>query len=446
MKKKLISVVAIGALLAGGVALLAGCNGGNNGGGDGTSQKTAGKFSVSYTESEDYEVNGLQAEYAPGETVTFTVTVKNSAKEISSVRVNNARISPNDNGSYSFEMPEEDVTLRITLSDKVAPTLAASYSGRTVVGEKLTISATIDEVSISNFNVEAKTGANLVTVNGKEVTLNAAGSVVLEITATQGEYNLSASLSFDISAGEASYGQNIAYDTHQPTAGIESATKANRGTILTCGVDGGSVASLNYNAAKDEYTMAYSNGWAFSSVQLFYDLPYGEAGDIYHFAWDVESDKAGQMTISGHAVNVKAGSNYFNFDITQGVGALISIQFGVNNESNLEGEILKFSPFRLYDADATHKYHHVTFANGSDVIKDIYVRDGKTVEAPVVNSSDTQSFTGFYEGDTKLLSNDLITADHTYVARFTELTPENFKFFTIFLTHRNWFIEIYRRR
>ena len=350
MKKKFLHLVAVSALLAGGMTALLACNATNSNKGDNSSQRTSGKYVVSCPKSEDYEVSGLKDEYAAGETVTFTVTVKAEGKEVSSVRATGEETSTKakfENGQFSFEMPDEDVSLRITLSDIAEPVLNASFSGRTIIGETLTITATIDGVSISDFTIEAKTGANLVTISGKQVTLNAEGQVVLEISATKDSFNLKKDLSFTISAGEASYGQNITYDNHQPTAGIESATKANRGTILTCGVDGGSIASLTYNATNDEYTMVYANGWAFSSVQLFFDLPYGEPGDTYHFAWDVNSDVEGQMTISGHAVDVKEGANYFNFDITQGVGALISIQFGVNNGVNLEGEIFKFSSFLI---------------------------------------------------------------------------------------------------
>ena len=304
------------------------------------------------------QTNPTKLTYIAGEEIDLTglVVVATLAEE-TSVK------AKFENGQFSFEMPNEDVSLRITLSDIVEPVLNASYSGKTVVGETLTISASIDEVAISDFTVTAKVGANLVTVNGKQVTLNAVGTVTLEISATKDNFNLKKDLSFAISAGEASYGQNITYDDHAPTAGIESSTKTHRGTIITCGVDGGSISSLTYNKANNEYTMNYANGWAFYSVQLFFDLPYAEQGDTYHFAWDVNSDVAGQMTISGHAVDLQQGDNYVNFDVTQGSGALLSIQFGVNGGTNLEGSVLKFSPFRLYDADAAHKYHHVTFVN-----------------------------------------------------------------------------------
>ena len=212
---------------------------------------------------------------------------------------------------------------------------------------------------------------------------------------------------------------------------------ANRGKIITCGVDGGTISSLTYNASKDEYTMNYSNGWQFWSVQLFFDLPYAEQGDTYHFAWDVNSDVAGQMTISGHAVDLQQGDNYINFDVTQGSGALISIQFGVNGGTNLGGEVLKFSPFRLYDADAAHKYHHVTFVNGTETLKDIYVRDGKTVVAPEVTVTGNYLFQGFFEGTTPYQTGLAVTKDYAFVASIVEKSAENTKHVTIKLGSKN---------
>ena len=435
MKKKLLSLVAVSALLASGLTALAACGASNpSKKDDNTSEKTSGKFVVSYQSSEDYEVKGLKEEYAAGEIVTFTITVKAEGKEVSSVRATGEETSVKakfENGQFSFEMPNEDVSLRITLSDIVEPVLNASYSGKTVVGETLTISASIDEVAISDFTVTAKVGANLVTVNGKQVTLNAVGAVTLEIAATKDSFNLKKDLSFAISAGEASYGQNITYDDHAPTAGIESSTKTHRGTIITCGVDGGSISSLTYNKANNEYTMNYANGWRFCSVQLFFDLPYAEQGDTYHFAWDVNSDVAGQMTISGHAVDLQQGDNYVNFDVTQGSGALISIQFGVNGGANLEGSVLRFSPFRLYDADASHKYHHVTFVNGTETLKDIYVRDGKTVVAPEVTVTGNYLFQGFFEGTTPYQTGLAVNKDYAFVAKIVEKSAENTKHVTI---------------
>lgn len=434
MKKKLISIVTISALLMGGLTALVACGSKpSNQSGDQSSQASSEKHTVSYTASADFTITGLKDSYDAGEKVTFTVTVNDSSKELTNVRANGEAVEKNANGEFEFTMPDEDVRLRITVSEIAVPVLAVSFSGRAMVGQTLTLNATIDDVAITAFNVTAKVGADLVTINGSSVTCNAVGTVTLEVTATKDTYNLKKEVSFSIYPSEASLGTNICYDDHNPIAGIEGSTKSNRGTIITCGVDGGSVESISYNVANDEYTMNYVNGWEFWSVQLFFDLPYSQPGDTYHFAWDITSDVAGKMTVSGHVLDLQKGSNYFTFDVTQGSGALISIQLGVNpnGDNNLSGAQLKFSSFRLYDADPTHQYEHVIFTNGTEVLKDIYVRHGETVAAPNFNPGDNYFYGGFYDGETPYSSTNPILGDHVYVARLVEKTVENTVYVTI---------------
>ena len=432
MKKKLISALAISALLLSGLTVLSACGNKPSPNGDSSAQESA-LYRVTYLASEDYEVTGLKETYAVGETVTFKINLKNSMKQISSVRVYRSRIRENEQGEYSFVMQAEDTEIAIEIANIATPVLAASYSGRTMVGETLSISATVDGAAISEFTVTAKVGAELVTINGHNVVCVAAGSVVLEVSATKDTFSLKKEVSFSIYSSESSLGQNICYDDHNPIPGIEGSTKSNRGTIITCGVDGGSIDSLTYNKANNEYTMNYANGWEFWSVQLFFDLPYAQAGEVYHFAWDITSDVAGKMTVSGHVLDLQQGSNYFRFDVTQGSGALLSIQLGVNPDgsNNLEGSQLKFSPFRLYDADSTHKYHHVQFLNGTEVLKDIYVRDGQTVIAPSFNPGSNYFYGGFYDGTTPYVSTAAITHDCTFVANLVQKTAENTAHVTI---------------
>ena len=447
MKKKLLSIVTLSALLVGGLSVLAACGKGNNqsqGGdtpsipspsdGSGVQTKYAVSVKISNEDKDNVTVSGLQDEYAAGETVSFTVTVTASGKKISAVRVNNEKISANADGSYSFVMPAQETEIRIVLADVVEPVLEASYTGQPLVGETLTISAKIDSVSTDDFTVSAKSGASLVTIDGKQVTLNAAGNVVLEISATKDGFNLKKELALTISVPESSLGTNITYDDHAPASGIESSANEQRGKIITCAVDGGSISSLTYNASNDQYTMSYGNGWAFWSDQLFFSLPYSVAGETYHLRWDVNSDAAGTITISGQRVALQNGDNHIAIDVTQGTGALISIQLGIMEGEEhimLNGAQLKFSSFRLYDADSTHKYHLVTFKNGTEVLKEIYVREGKTVVAPSVTAPTGFSFVGFYEGENEFNSAAAITSAHTYTAKIVEMSAETTKHVTI---------------
>lgn len=85
------------------------------------------EYNITYTASEDYDVKELSATKAKkGQTVTFKVEVKNENKELDEVKVNGTALTANDvdctleeDGSYSFVMPEGDVAIAITLQTKV---------------------------------------------------------------------------------------------------------------------------------------------------------------------------------------------------------------------------------------------------------------------------------------------------------------------------------------
>lgn len=63
-------------------------------------------------------------------------------------------------------------------------TLTATATGTWQVNETLTVTATVNGESITDFTVEATTGAGLVTVEGNTVTLNRGGSLVLTVSTT----------------------------------------------------------------------------------------------------------------------------------------------------------------------------------------------------------------------------------------------------------------------
>ena len=441
MKKKLLSFVALSALLMGGLTALAACKGNTT---SKTSQSSAvvsssskdatAKFTVSYEASQQYTINGLKESYEAGEKVTFTVTVNDKTKQVSAVRVNGEKISPDKDGKYSFDMPGEDARLRITLVDADIVTLSAFYTGNTMVGETLTFTTKIDFAENNEFVITAKEGADLVQITNHQVKLLAVGRVVLEISATKDGTTLKTELAFNVFENESGLGQNIAYNSKTIKTGAESLASENPGAIICWSGDGGSVSSFTYDAANDTFDLNYANGWAFYGVQLFYSLPYVQAGEAYKLRWEVNSDVAGTITISGNRVDLKQGDNLIGLDITQGAGATVSLQMGYHDGENhpLEGgSHLTFKPFRLYDADATHKYHKVTFTLDGTTLKDIYVRDGQKVSAPEVEVPTGKIFTGFYNGEAKYDENVAPTADINYVAKFVNKTEENTAVVTI---------------
>ncbi len=422
MKKKLIPLVALSALLMGGLTTLAACNTKGQSGEPKSSEKIGAQFKVSYDQSEEYTVAGLKESYAAGEKVTFTVTVNDKTKEVSAVRAGGTKLTPDANGQYSFDMPEEDTRLRITLSDIHVAKLTASYTGSLVQGETLTITTKIDDANNDTFTVTAKTGASLVQITNHQVKLLNAGNVVLEVSATKDGATLKDELSFTIIESEASLGTDIAYHNYQFKNGAESLANDNRGTLIYWFGDGGSVSSFKYENGK--FDVQYSMGWAFYGVQFFYSLPYAKAGDTYKLRWEVNSDADGIITINSTRVNLKKGDNIIGVDITQGAQATVSIQLGyIENEEQhpfTDGAHLTFKPFRLYDTNKDHKYHRVSFTSGNEVLKTIHVLDGQKVKAPEVKAPEGKIFAGFYNGETKFDENVAPTVDVTYAAKIID--------------------------
>ena len=135
-KRKIIPIIALSTILGMGVVSITSC---------GNETTNPATYTVTYQESSDYTITGLESSYSSGATVSFTVTVNNSAKEIDSVAVNGSKLS--GTGSYSFKMPSENVTIVVTLKDKAvdpAPveneltakvTSSAIYVGRTITLE-----------------------------------------------------------------------------------------------------------------------------------------------------------------------------------------------------------------------------------------------------------------------------------------------------------------------
>lgn len=176
-KKRLLSVVALSALVAfGGISTMVSC-------GPGDEQTETQTYTVSYATSSDYTVTGLASSYKEGDTVTFTVTPA-TGKLVDTVTANGTALAAGANNQYSFQMGSTNVTLVITVKDAVTHTLTAEANGDWKVGSTVTVVARVDGSIIADFTVEATTGADLVTVSGNSVTCNAAGEVVLTVSAT----------------------------------------------------------------------------------------------------------------------------------------------------------------------------------------------------------------------------------------------------------------------
>ena len=77
------------------------------------------EYNITYTASEDYTVTNLATKATKGTKVTFNIAINDENKELSSIKANDVDCTLEEDGSYSFVMPEGDVAIAITLQTKV---------------------------------------------------------------------------------------------------------------------------------------------------------------------------------------------------------------------------------------------------------------------------------------------------------------------------------------
>lgn len=193
---------------------------------------------------------------------------------------------------------------------------------------------------------------------------------------------------------------------------------AGTGRFVYWAGDGGTVSSAT--KTDGTYSLSYKSAGNWYGVQLFYKLPYAEANDAYSVKWNMNSDVAGDITINGNAVSLVAGDNALSFNVAQGGSSTLSVQLGVNaTSSKLGGALLKFTTPVIYDNTANAKYNEVKFINGTATVKDIQVKNGKTVAAPADPTPATgYVFDGWYNGTTEFNAASAVSAPTTYTAKF----------------------------
>ena len=180
-KRKIIPIIALSTILGMGVVSITSC---------GNETTNPATYTVTYQESSDYTITGLESSYSSGATVSFTVTVNNSAKEIDSVAVNGSKLS--GTGSYSFKMPSENVTIVVTLKDKAvdpAPVeneLTAKVTSSAIyVGRTITLEVKFNGGAINSGYIVTSADSTIVSV-GEDGVITAlkAGSTVLTVKYT----------------------------------------------------------------------------------------------------------------------------------------------------------------------------------------------------------------------------------------------------------------------
>lgn len=201
MKKRIVPFLAIATLLA---ACGEKPNTPSTSTGTDSVQTEVTKYTITVSKSSDYTVEGLAAEgYEEGATVTFTVNVKNTAKEVDKVIVDGTQLVAS-NGTYTFKMPNKNVAIVVQLKDKagvkVATVTVDNQSPK--VGDVVNVTLKLDGVAVTEgVTVTATTGADLVTIEGTKVTCKKEGAVALEVTATVDGIPYKKDVSFTIGEG-----------------------------------------------------------------------------------------------------------------------------------------------------------------------------------------------------------------------------------------------------
>ncbi|MBP5092091.1 MAG: InlB B-repeat-containing protein [Bacilli bacterium] len=226
-------------------------------------------------------------------------------------------------------------------------------------------------------------------------------------------------------------GTDVFYFSGIKAGGETDSAAAKDGMIQYWSGDGGTIYSVtkkNEKSCAVEYTNVEPDatpGWGWYGCQIFYTLPYAEAGDTYTFRANIKTDAAGDITINGEVVSLIRGENVVTKTWTRGAEggagvATLAIQLGKsqNGYSTLAGELITFSDIEIHHEAGT--YFETKFLNGETLLKDIQVRSGYKVTAPDVTIPQGKLLDGWYDGTAKFDSNVAVTAAHNYSVKFVD--------------------------
>ncbi len=263
-----------------------------------TPTPTPSTYTVSVTEGEHFTVAGLASSYEAGDDVTFTVTV-DAGYELVSVVVGGATLEPEEDGSYTFKMASENLTIVVTIKAEAKYTVTyASSDDYTITGLDANGYAAGSDVSFK------------VTVNatGKEVKSVKVGDTALTADA-EGNYTFKMPKSNSIIVVE-----------------LQNSIPAGATRIEFCAENDLAVDTWSYWYANWEVACTVNNAYIteggtihydFSNVmdtktnwhhQMFFKDSTLEAGK-YKITAKITSSVAGQITLNGSTIDLVAGDN-----------------------------------------------------------------------------------------------------------------------------------------
>ena len=175
-------VCVLAVALALGCGTLAACQLPNNkpSGDSSSGEAVQTKYLVNVPTSDDYTIAGINAEgYLKDATVSFTVTMTNTDKEITAVGYDQTTLTAKADGGYEFAMPEKNVTLFV--STRAIERYSLSHTGEIKVdGDPVTFSLKLGTDPVSeDFTLEAVEGADKVEINGVTVKGKKEGQAVI---------------------------------------------------------------------------------------------------------------------------------------------------------------------------------------------------------------------------------------------------------------------------
>ena len=158
------------------------------------------KYLVNVPTSDDYTIAGINAEgYLKGATVSFTVTMTNTDKEIVSVGYDQLDITPKADGSYEFTMPEKNVLLFV--STKSIDRYVLSHSGDIKVdGDPVTFTLKLGTDPVSDDFALAEVTENGAAVAEADKKVSISGTSVTGIK--EGETYIAAKINNEVKATE----------------------------------------------------------------------------------------------------------------------------------------------------------------------------------------------------------------------------------------------------
>ena len=279
------------------------------------------------------------------------------------------------------------------------------------VGESLQLNETVLPENATNKNVSwSASGNGVVSVDDGLVTALQSGTSTVTVSTEDGNHTAQCVITVP---------QQQAIDIAYSDGTFEFNGTEQAGKFVYWAGDGGAVSSATYNASTKKYSLAYTTGWAWYGVQIFYKLPYQEATDLYDIEWVVNSTAAGNITVNGNVKTLAVGDNTISLsNVGPSANRTLNVQLGVDGAGVIGAGTLTFANPVVHDR-TSNVYHHITFANGQTVLKDIQVKASKLVSAPADPAAPSgQVFAGWYDGNNRFDATQPVTAAHNYVARF----------------------------